>query len=175
MGIFDARSRLLAAASPSWLKVSRRRADFDRGSSRMNLIARNRLLLLLALAHFLMDAGFAGGAVLCVGTGDHRAVESAVAASLGCPATASGDALPHEAGAFSTADRLSDKCVDRPLHSDAELVSSQPESADSPPIVGIVAPVVPPATRRISTIRPGARAPDETAASRAVRTTVLIL
>ena len=33
-------------------------------------------VLLLALAHFLTDAGFAGAAILCIGSDDHRAVES---------------------------------------------------------------------------------------------------
>jgi hypothetical protein len=142
----------------------------------MNRIARNRLLLLVALTHLLMDAGFAGGAVLCVGSDEHRAVESEIAAELGCPVGAPGASRPNGVEALPTTDPLSSgECVDRPLHSEAELVSSHAQDVDPSPVVGVRPLAMAPATRAGPTRRPRARAPRETAAYRAVRTTVLIL
>lgn len=141
----------------------------------MNRIVANRLFLLLALAHFLTDAGFAGAAILCIGSDDHRAVESQHAGDRGCPSKSSGPSSTREVAGLSLADPLANDCVDQPLHSDAELVSSQPQSADSPPAVGVALAPVRASIEPIPNFRPRARAPDETAAYRAIRSTVLIV
>ena len=157
------------------LKVPRRRADPSSGRKAMNRIFLNRLLLLLALSHFLTDAGFAGGAVLCIGADDHRAVESEVSANLGCASTSAGASTEGEVAGLSAAAPLSADCVDRPLHSEAELVSSQPHGVNAPPAAAIFPTTTLPSVESASCVRPRARAPSQTAAYRAVRTTVLIV
>lgn len=141
----------------------------------MNRTVGNRLFLLLALAHFLADAGFAGAVVLCVGPNDHRAVESQHTLDARCPSESSTSRSLRDFPGLSTADRLSSDCTDSPLHSEAELVSSKTQSADAPPAVAVIPTDLRPVVGRIPHVRPRARAPAETAACRAVRTTVLIV
>jgi hypothetical protein len=141
----------------------------------MNRTVGNRLFLLLALAHFLTDAGFAGAAVLCVGPNDHRAVESQHTLDARCPSESSTPPGLRELPGLSTADRLSSDCTDSPLHSEAELVSSKSHDTDPPAQVAVVQTDLPLSVTAFSHVRPRARAPAETAAFRAVRTTVLIV
>ena len=158
----------------------RAKARASRGRPRpldttMNRTVGNRLFLLLALAHFLTDAGFAGAVVLCVGPNDHRAIESQHTLDAGCRSELSGVPSLQDVPGLSATDPLSSDCVDSPLHSEAELISSKTQGGDAPPAVAIVPTGLRPCVGRISHVRPRARAPDETAAHRAVRTTVLII
>ena len=75
----------------------------------------------------------------------------------------------------SPADPLTNDCVDQLLHSDAELVSSQLQSADLPPAVGVALVSVRASIEPIPNFRPRARVPDNAAAYRAIRSTVLIV
>lgn len=90
--------------------------------------AKHRLLLVAALVHLLADVAFAGGAVLCVGSNDHVAIEVPHATEAACqPGTSAGGVV--HAKAFTPAD--SEGCEDRPLHSEAEFASKSDEDLDA--------------------------------------------
>lgn len=137
----------------------------------MNRTGRNRLLLFVALFHLLSDVAFAGGAILCVGPNDHRAIESEHLAEAGCQTTsaASSSSLALTEGAAA------EDCTDSPLHSEAEFVSSADQNPDVQPTAA--ASVLPscPSLAAIDTVRPRARAPDESSSLRAHRTIVLVI
>jgi len=78
-----------------------------------------RLLLMTALFHLFADVAFAGGAVLCVGSNDHFAIESL----SGVPGDCQTVEQTAESG-FTNAGSGSEDCSDSPLHVEAELVST---------------------------------------------------
>ena len=121
------------------------------------------------------EGAFAGAAILCVGPGDHRAVESQHATDVGCSSESQEPLSRQAAAGFSTGDPLTSDCTDSPLHSEAELVSSHSNGVGTPVAIAIVPTDLRPPVDRGSLVRPRARAPDATAAYRAVRTTVLII
>lgn len=138
----------------------------------MNKISRNRLLLFVAFFHLLADVAFAGGAVLCVGPDEHRAIESQYLADSGCLS----EELESPHGAeLSAGTSDSEECTDSPLHSEAELASSAeplpdlegaPAAFATPPIGAVVDAI---------RLRARARAPDVSPALRAHRTVVLLI
>lgn len=138
----------------------------------MNHATRNRLFLLVAFFHLLADVAFAGGAVLCVGPDDHRAIESQYVADSGCvsdqPVSTRGTDL-----SANTSD--AGECTDSPLHSEAELTSSaesvsdaesSPVAFSTPSMLADVAAV---------RLRACARAPTGSPGLRHHRTIVLII
>lgn len=141
----------------------------------MNSTVGKRLLLIVALAHLLMDAGFAGAAVLCIGPDDHRAVEAEHAVDVACasapatPAAAGGDSL------FQAIDPLAGHCSDSPLHSEAEFVSTQRLDVEAPGGETVTSWGSQVHLSRVPIAGAPARAPDETAALRSLRTTVLLI
>ena len=142
------------------------------GSRTMNRNSRNRLLLFFALFHLLSDVAYAGAAVLCVGPDDHRAVESKHAVEAGCQKF--DESAPLGVDVTGRA-RPSSECSDRPLHSEAELRSSHPSPTDPPSFVLAFAPAETLADSSNTLIRARARAPADSTALRAHRTTVLII
>ena len=139
----------------------------------MNRTARNRLLLFFAVFHLLADVAFAGGAILCVGPDDHRAIESEHLAETGCQSTSSASPGAAEFAVVGTA--APDDCTDSPLHSEAELVTStDPDHDVQPTLIASALPSTPSlATNDV--VRPRARAPDESSSLRAHRTIVLLI
>jgi len=138
----------------------------------MNQISRNRLLLFVAFFHLLADVAFAGGAVLCVGPDEHRAVESQYLADSGCLSEELGSPYGAELSAEASD---SEDCTDSPLHSEAELASSAeplPDVQDTP-----AAFATPPIGEVVDAIRlrARARAPAISPGLRAHRTVVLII
>ena len=91
-----------------------------------------RLLLITALLHLFADVAFAGGAILCVGSNDHLAIEVEHSSPGGCQ-TAS-DSNLFEVDVADDSSQTED-CVDRPLHSEAELLSSSEDASDLIPNV----------------------------------------
>lgn len=140
----------------------------------MNRTARNTLLVFLATFHFLADAAFAGGAILCIGPDDHLAIESSHEAELGCESIAQ---VPAEAApeGLSRGGPLTEDCTDRVLHAEAELVSSKQETTASVATHSTPAESLSAANTDSPTDRPQVRSPIESAAHRAVRITVLIV
>ena len=78
-----------------------------------------RLLLITALLHLFADVAFAGGAILCVGSNDHLAIEAQHAVSGDCETIEQ----TSEVG-FTDAKSGAEDCSDSPLHVEAELVST---------------------------------------------------
>jgi hypothetical protein len=138
----------------------------------MNRTTRNQLLLIFALFHLLADVAYAGAAVLCVGPDDHRAIESEHIVETGCQA--SKKSAPLGAGITNRIPSSGD-CSDSPLHSEAELVSSFDRSPGTTPAVAALVPSASPAATSTTLVLARARAPAETTALRAHRTTVLII
>lgn len=89
-----------------------------------------RLLLATALLHLFADVAFAGGAVFCVGTNDHRAVELQHASVAVCQTADAFDVADAAAVLASTSD-----CEDTPLHCSPELVGSADDGSDIAPTV----------------------------------------
>lgn len=134
---------------------------------------RIRLLLATALLHLLADVAFAGGAVLCVGSNGHLAIEAQHAVTVLCHPD-----LPDEAAAVPTTDLVradSGECDDRPLHSEAEFVSKTNEDGDTGHAVAVSTASVFAATRPASSYLLGARSDRISPHIRAHRTTVLII
>ena len=138
----------------------------------MNRTVRNRALLFVALFHLLSDVAFAGGAILCVGPDDHRAIESEHLAEAGCQTPSA----PSPSGPSLTGPgAAAEDCTDSPLHSEAELVtSSDPTDQVQPSLVASAARLGF-ATASTSHFRPLARAPAEASSLRAHRTIVLLI
>lgn len=138
----------------------------------MNKISRNRLLLFVAFFHLLADVAFAGGAVLCVGPDEHRAIESQYLADSGCLSEELGSSHAPELSAEASD---SEDCTDSPLHSEPEMASSaepMPDVEETPaafstPPVGAVVDAI--------RLRARARAPTVSPALRAHRTVVLTI
>jgi len=137
----------------------------------MNRTARNRLLLFFAVFHLLSDVAYAGGAILCVGPDDHRAIESEHLAEAGCQngSAASSPNLAVMEGAAS------EDCTDSPLHTEAELVTSSDPDPDFQPTVVASSVASSLSLATIDVVRPRARAPDESTSLRAHRTVVLLI
>jgi hypothetical protein len=130
-----------------------------------------RLLLITALLHLFADAAFAGGAILCVGSNDHVAIEAQNAFSGDCQTAEQSS----EVG-FTDAQSGAEGCNDIPLHADAELVSTSNEASEfSPNLIAVLGnPFESDLTRmRAGYLRQrGAQLPPDL---RAHRTTVLLL
>jgi hypothetical protein len=139
----------------------------------MNRNSRNRLLLIFALFHLLADVAYAGASVLCVGADDHRAIEPEHVAEAGCQPSA--ESTPNDAGITNRAPSPSEDCSDSPLHSEAELVSSRDRTLDFAPDFVAISPSLFQAATSNTLVSPRPRAPAETTALRAHRTTVLII
>ncbi len=97
----------------------------------MNPITRNQFLLAVALFHLFSDVAFAGGAILCVGPNDHRAVEIRHLAPDCEPAVN----LATSAVGIDSQDGECAGCTDSPLHSEAELGTERIEWDPTPPAV----------------------------------------
>ena len=138
----------------------------------MNRTARNRLLLFFAVFHLLSDVAYAGGAILCVGPDDHRAIESEHLAEAGCQSTNPTSPVP---GFSVTEAEAPEDCTDSPLHSEAELVTSTDPDYDVQPTVAASALPSSPSLATNDIVRPRARAPDESSSLRAHRTIVLLI
>jgi len=136
----------------------------------MNRTARNRLLLFFAVFHLLADVAYAGGAILCVGPDDHRAIESEHLAEA-CQ-TGNAASSPSLAVAKGVA---SEDCTDSPLHTEAELVTSSDPDPDAQPTFVASAPSSRSSLATSDVFRPRARAPDESTSLRAHRTIVLLI
>lgn len=137
----------------------------------MRRTSAQRFLLLIALFHLFSDAAYAGGAVLCVGSDDHRQVESEHVADLGCQTAT--QQQPGEVGP-GTSESSPESCVDSPLHSDAEIVSQIDDGSD----LGIAGTIVHPSEgvrKNTAPLASLARAPDVLPSLRAHRTTVLVI
>lgn len=133
---------------------------------------RIRLLLATALLHLLADVAFAGGAVLCVGSNGHMAIEAQHAVTVLCHPE-----LPDEA-AVPTTDLVraeSGECDDRPLHSEAEFVSKTNEDGNTGHAVAASTTSVSAATRPASSYLLGAHSDRISPHIRAHRSTVLII
>ena len=90
-----------------------------------------RLLLITALLHLFADVAFAGGAILCVGSNDHIAIEAQRGVAGDCQTVEQ----TSEVG-FTDAQSNPEDCSDSPLHAEAELVSTSDEgSALNPDLV----------------------------------------
>ncbi len=140
----------------------------------MNRTTRNRILLAFALLHLLADVAFAGGAVLCVGSDDHRAVESQYLADLGCHGE--NPSQPDStAPSVSDAVEQSGDCTDSPLHSEAEFFAASDRAPDAP--AGLVHAAFDQhlASADAARLRPSARTASESSTLRAHRTVVLII
>ena len=137
----------------------------------MNRTARNRLLLFVSLFHLLADVAFAGGAILCVGPDDHRAIESEHLAEAGCQTSA----VELPSSLAITEGAAPEDCTDSPLHTEAELVASKDSYPDVQPAA--VVPALPSCSSlaAVDVVRPQARAPDESSSLRAHRTIVLLI
>lgn len=125
------------------------------------------LLLLVALLHLAADAAFAGGAVFCVGTDGHRALETEHLADAGCEI--------REIGEEPTLDSLPGDCTDSPVHPEADMAPGNQDP--KPPLTLLALPgsfvVAPPC--RAPVVRPHPRAPLSPQGLIAQRTTVLLL
>lgn len=137
----------------------------------MNRPAILRLVFAIALLHLLADSAFAGGAVLCVESDDHRAVEAAH--------TAPHDpiSVPDAALLQASATRSGGLCDDSLLHSEAELVSSWARSAQVGHHLALVLapPPAPPRSVSIAASEPARRAAAAVLRQSAHRHTVLLI
>jgi hypothetical protein len=117
---------------------------------------------------------FGGGAVLCVGPNDHRAVESQHLADLGCQSFNAPEAQTSKV-AYSKRSPAPSECADSLLHSDAELVSQTDDASGvGRAILALRLPLEFDAGIALL-VRSRARAPDLPPALRAHRTTVLLI
>jgi len=131
-----------------------------------------RLLLITALLHLFADTAFAGGAILCVGSNDHVAIEAQNAFPGDCQTVEQAS----EVGFTDAQSGAEGGCSDIPLHADAELVSTSDEASGFSP--NLVAVLGNPFESDLTQMRAGylrqrgAQPPPEL---RAHRTTVLLL
>ena len=131
-----------------------------------------RLLLIAALLHLFADVAFAGGAVLCVGSNDHLAIEAQHAVAGDCETIEQTSEVRFTGNAQSGAE----DCTDSPLHVEAELVSTSEEASDLNP--NSLAAFGNPSKADLTQLHAGyvrQRAADLTPDLRLHRTTVLIL
>ena len=130
-----------------------------------------RLLLITALLHLFADVAFAGGAILCVGSNDHLAIEAQHGVAGDCQTIEQ----TSEVG-FTDAQAGDEDCSDSPLHAEAELLSSSDEASALNP--NLVAALDNPFEYDLTQLHVGylgQRAADLPPDLRAHRTTVLLL
>lgn len=129
-----------------------------------------RLLLCAALLHLFADVAYAGAAILCVGPNEHRAIETEHPLAQGCPSQPTSDAA-----GFSNASSTGD-CIDSPLHSEAELVSSSTDTCDGVSSAATLSVALEAERLALARLpRAQARDPDLPPELRAHRGTVLLL
>lgn len=141
----------------------------------MKRTAKQRLLLGFALFHLLSDVAFAGGAILCVGPDDHRAIESQHISDVGCQTPATPESAQPDKLAYSGASPAQSGCADSPLHEDAELVSQADDASNIAPALftsGFPSELT---ARTPQVVASGVHVPGLSAALRAHRTTVLLI
>lgn len=125
------------------------------------------ILLLVALLHLVADVAFAGGAVLCVGPDDHRALETEHLGGCDEPAFERD---------VAQLDSLQEECDDTEVHSDPELVSENDQASKVPaPLLALVSSPPRHTVAESPVLSAFQRSPGLPPGLSALRTTVLIL